>query len=213
MMNDGGEMKNVTISIEIFEKDFFPVYRSYCFYKTQTRTLLLVFSYFLLTLLYVGSTLSEITSESAQTAAFFILLLFYPGFFSGIFTRPKTLSTESTKDSIFLGESSWSFEEDSLIVKNPLFTIHLSWENFENPYEITDYYILIHKKRPVSWVFLPKRVFNGSFSEIEFRDLLLSKVGNIVQIKVPPLFPLGNIVFLLLYTINFFLFVSHNFPL
>lgn len=85
------------------------------------------------------------------------------------------LSEQIKKDPSFLGERTFSFDQNGLRMVTSKAELNFQWDYFKKSSEGPNLFVLIQSNR--NYLIIPKRVFSNTTDEAELRRILESKLG------------------------------------
>jgi hypothetical protein len=110
----------------------------------------------------------------------FTLLIIILALFAGVyptFIGPILIGNKIEKNKDAPAEVTWDFSDNEIAVKSDSSELKLDWNMFNEFLESKHSFLLVHSENKRMFQIIPKRVFNSSDLEDNFRLLLKSKFG------------------------------------
>jgi hypothetical protein len=132
----------------------------------------------------IGGLLLNIGRSDFQNVAYYlpvlilIMLFFFLPAMSGFSTAKRV-----SKQPQLLQNSTYEFDEEIIQIINELSESKMHWGVFDKALESDGYYYLIYVTNKNMFQFIPKRIFESTAQESDFRQLVEQKLGKIENIQ------------------------------
>jgi hypothetical protein len=160
--------ESVELQFRYTEDEYVAAIRTYLLAKRRITFLVGIAS--LTTLLGIYFLLTQ--SDTAATISFLCTGTFLFGLFAtsfGIFPHRRFRANPQFRSEYYL-----QFGEDGILFRTDYIDSTLKWEMYTEALETEKFYLLSYGEGAVTVI--PKRVFNSSEQQSQFRDLLMRKV-------------------------------------